>query len=160
MATVKDYLKKVREAQNKVLDQVEKIIYDNEFEIVQMNTNQIANFIGTDGALLQSTSKIFSGRYTLATQLIASTQNLLAPKIAGDNYNFLATGDFFNGFSISLNGSKDKLEIINTGTGTGDKKLFFDSYPKLLGLTKENAYKLNYDIIKPELDKFLKNVLQ
>lgn len=159
MTTISDYIKRVKKVKEKILDETERIIYANELKIIQLNTSQIDNFIGVNGQPLESNIEKYSGVYTIATQLFASTENLLAPKIAGEQYNFLATGDFMKSFEVEINSRIDRIYIRNTGTGAGDKKLFFDSYPLLLGLTKENAYRLNYEIIKPELDKFIKNAL-
>ena len=41
----------------------------------------------------------------------------------------------------------------------GKSKILADKYGEFVGLTEENKYKLNYEIIYPELMKFIKTYL-
>lgn len=152
---VLDYLTKLRSVRDKIQDETERIIYKNENEIIRLNTKQIEDSIGADDRLLNNKDKSFKGVYTLATQMI----NPL--KIAGDPYNFTDTGDFFRGFEIEVSADLTKVLIYSTGTGTGDKADFFKGYDNIFGLTKNNQLKLNYEIILPDLQKFIKaNLIQ
>jgi hypothetical protein len=153
MITINDYLRKVQFVRDNILNETEDSVARNENKIINLNVNQIEDSKGIDGLMLKNKSSLFKGVYTLSTQLI----NPL--KIAGDPYNFFDTGDFLGNFQIDMSSDLTKVLITNTGTGSGDKKDFFDGYPKLLGLTKEHAFKLNYEIIKPDLDKFIKKHL-
>jgi len=153
MVTINDYLQKVRFVRDNILNETENSVARNENKIVNLNVNQIENSIGTDGLMLKNKSSVFSGVYSLTTQMINPI------KIAGNPYTFFGTGDFMGSFQIDMSSDLTKVVITNTGTGSGDKKSFFDGYTKLLGLTKENAFRLNYEIIKPDLDNFIKKHL-
>jgi hypothetical protein len=153
MITINDYLQKVRFVRDNILNETEDSVARNENKIINLNVNQIEESKGIDGLMLKNKSNLFKGVYTLSTQLINPK------KIAGDPYTFFDTGDFMGNFQVDMSSDLTKVIITNTGTGSGNKKDFFDGYPKLLGLTKENAFKLNYEIIKPDLDKFIKKHL-
>jgi len=153
MVTINDYLQKVRFVRDNILNETENSVARNENKIVNLNVNQIENSIGTDGLMLKNKSSVFSGVYSLTTQMINPI------KIAGNPYTFFDTGDFMGSFQIDMSSDLTKVVITNTGTGSGDKKSFFDGYTKLLGLTKENAFRLNYEIIKPDLENFIKKHL-
>lgn len=158
--TVDDLLKSAIRLRDSLLDESERIIYENENIIIRLQTQQIEEGIGSDGKALKNRNPLFSGRYTLATQLISEGQPLLAPKIAGELYNFLATGSFLSGYQIELDSTKTKVIISNTGTGSGAKKSFFDGYgDQLQGLDKENSEYLNYDILLPKLQEFAQKTL-
>jgi len=154
MITINDYLRKVQFVRDNILNETENSVARNENKIINLNVNQIESSKGADGLMLKNKSSVFSGVYSLATQMI----NPL--KIASDPYNFFDTGDFLGSFQVDMSSDLTKVLITNTGTGSGDKKAFFDGYQnKLIGLTKENAFKLNYEIIKPDLDNFIKKYL-
>ena len=153
MTTINDYLKKLRFVRDNILNETENSVERNEQRIINLNVNQIEDFVGVDGKLLTNKNTLFKGVYTLSTQMINPK------KIAGEQYTFFNTGDFMGNFHVQMSSDLTKVEIFNTGTGSGDKRAFFDGYPLLLGLTKENAYKLNYEIIKPDLDQFINKYL-
>jgi hypothetical protein len=151
---VLDYINKLQSVRNRLQDETEKIIYKNENKIIQLNTKQIDDFIGFDGKELKNTDSKYRGIYTLSTQLI----NPL--KVAGNPYNFNDTGNFFSGFYIEVSNDLTKVIIDSTGTGTGQKADFFKGYNNIFGLTNQNQYILNYEIILPELQKFIKENLK
>ena len=156
---IKQFKKKLEQLRARIPKEVERIIYANEQEILSMNIQNIDDHIGSDGRVLKNTNKRYSGRYTLLTQMIASTQNTVLPKTAGDLYNWRWNGAFMSGFKHKvLRGGYD-IEIYSTEEGTGDKKAFFDGYKNLYGLTNEDKKVLNEEIIKPELEKFIKRHL-
>lgn len=155
MTTTTQYLQKLKQLQSRILDETENIVYKNEREITSMNIQNIDEHLGSDGRALVNINKKYSGRYTLATQLIASVERPIAPKIAGDFYNWTWTGDFISNFKIEVLPNKTQIEIFSTGTGSGLKKAFFDGYRNLYGLDKYDQEKLNYEIIYPELMKFI-----
>lgn len=158
--TVEDLLKSAIKLRDSLLDESERIVYQNEDVIIRLQTGQIDEGIGSDGKPLKNSNSLFSGRYTLSTQLMSEGRSLLAPKIAGELYNFLATGAFMSGWNIELSADKTQVYITNNGTGSGDKKAFFDGYKdSLIGLDKENEEVLNYDIILPKLQEFAHKTL-
>ena len=155
MVTINDYLKKVQFVRDNILNETDRSVVKNEQKIIDLNVSQIVNSEGVDGNALKNKNSRYNGIYTLSTQLFSEGQILLAPIRAGDPYNFLATGDFMRSFQAEISDDLTKIHITNTGTGSGDKKMFFDGYPLLLGLNKENAKRTN-DILKEDIDKFIK----
>lgn len=157
--TIQEYKKKFQQLRSIISDEAERIIYANEEEICLMNIQNIDDHIGSDGQILRNTNKKYSGRYTLATQMIAASERPLLPKIAGDQYNWMWTGQFIGGFKLRVIKNSTQIEIFSTGEGSGLKKDFFDGYKNLYGLTIEDQRVLNQEIIKPELEKFIKQYL-
>ena len=77
----------------------------------------------------------------------------------GQPYNFTDSGDFFRGFYVEVLPNLTQIEIGSTGTGTGDKDRFIRGYTNIFGLISQNQYKLNYEIILPDIQKFVKQQL-
>jgi len=151
--TINDYIKKCELVARQILDEQEKIVLANENRIVNLNVDAMQDGLGSDGRVLQNADKRFKGVYSLSTQLLAPK------KVAGTHYNFFETGAFLSNLQIDLQPSLTKFDIFSTGTGSGDKALFFKGYNNLFGLNKDNAYIVNYDIVYPELMKFIKKYL-
>lgn len=151
--TVKDYINKVKMVRENILDEQEKSILRNENQIANLNISQIEDSSGSDGKLLQNKNKIFTGLYSMSTQLINPK------KVAGTPYDFLETGTFLSNFQVDISNDLSKLSIFSTGTGSGDKAEFFRGYTNLFGLNTNNANKLNYEIILPDLQKYIKQYL-
>lgn len=151
---VLDYINKLKSVRSKLQDETENIIYRNENKIIQLNTKQIDDFIGFDGNMLINSDKRYKGVYALGTQLINPT------KRAGDPYNFNDSGNLFSGFYVEVSNDLTKVTIGSTGTGSGKKAEFFRGYKNFFGLTNQNQYILNYEIILPELNKFIKENLK
>ena len=153
MVTIRDYIDKCNFVINTLLDEQERVIYKNENEIIRLNTSQFESGNGNDDNKLKHNSPIFKGVYSLSTQLANPK------KVAGSLYDFYDTGSFLSGLQIEVDGSLTRFSIFSTGTGAGDKKLFFDNYRNLVGLNKENTRKLNLEILQPELMNYIKRYL-
>lgn len=153
MVTVFDYIQKAKSVRNSILDEQERIVMANELRIIKMNTENIDDGMGSDGNPLINTNKRFTGFYTLSTSLIDPS------KKAGDLYNFFDTGAFLSGFQVDLDGSLTKANIFSTGTGSGQKADFFRGYKNIYGLNPQQQRELNYNIILPELNKFINKYL-
>ncbi len=136
-----------------MLNEQERIVLANETRILRLNVDAFQDGIGSDGNVLNNKSNVFKGVYSLSTQLIHPE------KIAGTPYTFFETGDFLRGLQLDLQPSLTKFDIFSTGTGSGDKALFFSGYKNLFGLTKSNTEIVNYEIILPELMVFIKKYL-
>ena len=136
-----------------MLNEQEKIVLANEDKIINLNVDAMQDGIGSDGKILKNSNPIFKGVYSLSTQLLDSK------KIAGNPYNFLETGAFLGNMQINLQPNLTKFDIFSTGTGSGEKALFFSSYTNLFGLDNNNTEIVNYNIIYPELMKFIKRYL-
>lgn len=153
MITIRDYIDKCDFVINTLLDEQENVIYKNENEIIRLNTSQFESGNGNDDNSLKHNSELFKGVYSLSTQLANPK------KVAGSLYDFYDTGSFLSGLQIEVDGSLTRFSIFSTGTGAGDKKLFFDNYRNLFGLNTENTRKLNLEILQPELMNYIKRYL-
>ena len=153
MTTIRDYINKAKFVSSEMLNQQERIILANESQIISLNVDALQSGQGSDGKVLKNTNKIFKGVYSLATQLTNER------KIAGNPYDFLETGAFLGNFQIEMQPNLTKFDIFSTGTGSGDKSIFFAGYTNLYGLDKENTDFVNYQIVLPELLKFIKQYL-
>jgi len=149
MVTPDEYMKNLLYVRDNLLDETERIISANEKDIISLNIQKIEDGLGSDGDILKNHNRKFTGRYTLGTNLLNTA------KKAGDLYTFFETGSFLGNFQVEVLSNKVQIEIFSTGTGNGDKALFFKGYKNLYGLTKEDKFKLNYEIIYPELMKFI-----
>lgn len=151
--TIKDKIKACDYVLANILDEQERIIYQNEAEIIRMNTAQFEKGKGNDDKELFNKNPLFDGIYSLSTALSDNR------KRAGDLYNFYNTGDFLRGLQVDVLPSLTQISIFSTGTGSGDKSIFFSGYTNLYGLNKENNSKLQYQIILPELTRWIKKYL-
>ena len=153
MITIRDYLNKCKTVASKILDEQERIILANENKIINLNINAFQEGKGSNDKKLNNINDKVKGVYSLATQLINPE------KIAGTLYTFQDTNVFINNFQIQFQSNLTKFDIFSTGTGSGDKSIFFAGYTNLFGLDKNNTQIVNYDIIFPELMKFIKQTL-
>ena len=152
--TINDYINKCKFVNAEMLNEQERILLANEYKIISLNVDSFQDGIGSDGQLLKnSNEKVFKGVYSLSTQL------LNPKKVAGTTYNFLETGAFLSNMQIDLQPNLTKFDIFSTGTGSGEKSIFFAGYSNLFGLDKSNQEIVNNDIILPELMKFIKRYL-
>ena len=153
MITIRDYIKKAEFVASELLNEQERIILANENKIINLNVDAFQSGMGSDDKQLKNNNEIFKGVYSLSTQLTNSR------KIAGNPYNFLETGAFLSNMQINIQPNLTKFDIFSTGTGSGDKSIFFAGYNNLFGLNKNNTEIVNYQIILPELMKFIKRYL-
>lgn len=153
MATIKDKIKACNYILANILDEQERIIYKNENKIISLNVDQFENGTGNDDKSLFNKNPKFDGVYSLSTQLLDNR------KVAGSLYNFYQTGDFLRGLQLEVKPNLVQLDIFSTGTGGGDKSIFFTGYTNLFGLNKENNRILNYEIIRPQLLEWIKKYL-
>jgi len=151
--TINDYIKKAQFVAAEMLNEQERIVLANEDKIIGLNVDTFQDGIGSDDQVLNNSNSRFKGLYSLSTQLLDPK------KVAGTPYNFFQTGSFLSNMQIDLQPSLTKFDIFSTGTGSGDKALFFSGYNNLFGLNKNNSDIVNYDIILPELMKFVKRYL-
>jgi len=152
--TINDYIKKCQFVASEMLNEQERIALANEDKIISLNVDTFQDGYGSDGQLLKnSNDRVFKGVYSLSTQLTNPK------KVAGTPYNFFETGTFLSNMQIDLQPNLTKFDIFSTGTGSGDKALFFSGYKNLFGLNQNNTEIVNYEIIYPELMKFVKKYL-
>lgn len=151
--TISEYLKNAKFVQQNLLDESEKIVLKNEDKIIDLNVDQIQSGEGSDGKDLNNTNSKFKGYYTLATQMINPE------KTAGSLYTFFDTGNFLGNFNTQISNDLTKVDIFSTGTGAGEKSEFFRGYTNLFGLNPKNERDFNYNILLPELQKYIKKYL-
>lgn len=151
--TILDYLKNAKFVQNTLLDESEKIVLKNEDKIIDLNVDQIQSGKGNDGKDLNNTNDLFTGFYKLSTQLINPE------KTAGSLYTFFDTGNFLGNFNTQISNDLTKVDIFSTGTGAVEKSEFFRGYTNLFGLNPKNERDFNYNILLPELQKYIKKYL-
>jgi hypothetical protein len=151
--TISEYLKNAKFVQQNLLDESEKIVLKNEDKLIDLNVDQIQSGEGNDGKDLNNTDSKFKGYYTLATQMINPE------KTAGSLYTFFDTGNFLGNFNTQLSNDLTKVDIFSTGTGSGQKAEFFRGYTNLFGLNPKNERDFNYNILLPELQKYIKKYL-
>lgn len=132
MTTIQDKIKACNYVINNLLDEQEKIIYAHEQEFIRMNTEQFEDGLGSDGKILNNTNPIFDGTYSLSTNLLDPT------KKAGAYYNFFKTGAFLSGLQLVVLPNAVQFDIFSTGTGSGDKSIFFAGYTNLFGISDTN----------------------
>lgn len=148
MATIRQYLRNLKQFRTTILDIQADYVLSQEKEIIKLNFYNIDNQIGSDGGDLKSLNPKFTGFYSLSTELIASVENPLAPKKAGEPYNFVWTGDFAGNFEVEVDSSLTKIRIFSTGTGSGKKADFFNDYINLFGLPPKDQLWLRNEIMK------------
>ena len=151
--TISDYIKKCQFVASEMLNEQERIVLANENRIISLNVDTFQDGLGSDDRVLQNTNKVFNGVYSLSTQLLDPK------KVAGTPYNFFETGAFLSNMQIDLHPNLVKFDIFSTGTGSGEKALFFSGYKNLFGLNKNNSDIVNYEIVYPELMQFIKKYL-
>ena len=153
MITINDYIKKCNFVINNLLDEQERIVLNNENKIIGLNVDTFQSGYGSDGRILNNKNEKVKGVYSLGTQLINPS------KTSGNPYTFFDSGDFISNLQIDFEPSLVKFNIFSTGTGSGDKSIFFAGYTNLFGLDKDNNYIVNYEIIYPQLMQFVKKYL-
>ncbi len=97
------------------------------------------------------------GKYSKASEEFAKHTNPSKPKKAGANYNFQDTLALFKGMLIEFNGKIIKFD--SNGIDSVEKDLFITD-SQVLGVSKENAVIINYDILLPDLQNKIKQILK
>lgn len=146
-----------RLSESKISNYVFDEFFRLEPKILDLQRNQIENHQGFDDKRLFSWSHM-SGRYSPTTQTFASlaSPSPLTSKPAGEKYNFVWSGDFMSGFDMRK--AKDGLEIFSTGTGSGGKQSFFESYANMFGLNSENTETIESEVLYYVLEKTFREV--
>lgn len=148
MGTIKEIYENVNRAHSQIPDQIDSIVRQLGDAILKLNTeDQLFEGVDNEGKEI--------GRYNRASEEI--TQGITGkgyPKKAGELFNLYATGNLFK--SIDAVFENNKIDFFTRQPNHP----FFQKNPtqalKLMGLTPENAHKLNYEMIKPLLIKWLK----
>lgn len=142
--TVYDYMQAVQKVINDIPKETERIINKNAEKIIDLNRDDQLYDLGinSDGGLLKS----------------YSPTTILFKRQEGKPYNrttLFDTGAFYKGFKLKVN-----YPIFSIYSTDEKSSMLQDKYgSNIFGLVTENQQKVNYEIIKPELDAFIKKYL-
>ena len=156
--TVREYMNRAKAMQTSVKGYVDDIAIMKEDEIINLNVTQMQSGLGTNDQRLQYPFEDFSGKYTPRAVAESLKRPTVLPKSVGAFYNFGASGDFLANFKVRIT-KENKLEVYSTGVGTGNKNILLTKTQYMYGLNAEDTRKLNYEIIYPELMKFIKQFI-
>jgi hypothetical protein len=156
--TVREYMNRAKAVQTSVKGYVDDIAMQKEDEIINLNITQMQDGLGSNDQRLQYPFEDYSGKYTARTVAESLKRPTVLPKSVGAFYNFGASGSFLSNFQVKVV-RENKLEVYSTGTGTGSKNTLLTQTPNMYGLNVADTRKLNYEIIYPELMKFIKQYL-
>jgi hypothetical protein len=136
---------RVLKARDSIPQGMEDIVSQLSEKIIDLNRmNQLFMGLNTKGQII--------GRYSEATE--KQYGGAAKGKFAGDPYNFEDTGAFFKAFTLKFHNGK--LDIFSTDSKV---PLLQEKYDHLFGLTWEHEMELNYELLKPELLKFIKRII-
>lgn len=141
--TAFDMIQRIEKVIADIPKETENIIKRNEQEVLDLNREKQLYEKGIDSNGKRIVP--YYSPYTIA--LKRSNQEVY------NRVTLLDTGDFYKGFKIKFNGLSNPFNIFSTDSKSSD---LIEKYGDIFGLTKENEKYLNYEIIKPELEKFIK----
>jgi len=161
-----DYIQELQQKLNRLKSEASlRNLIDNGFyqaqpKIVELNIAQIEEHKGFDDKPLVNTIKKvngkpkFPGTYSKFTQEFAEGAN--TSKSAGKPYDFNWYGDFLGNFELKAVGKG--FATYSTGTGSGDKKEFFEGYNNMFGLNPENTATIESEVEYYVLEKILSEI--
>ena len=155
---IREYIEKAKIVQTSVKGYVDDIALMKEDEIINLNVTQMQDGLGTNDQRLQYPFEDYSGKYTPRAVAESLKRPTVLPKSVGAFYNFGSTGDFLANFKVRIT-KENKLEVYSTGVGSGNKNILLTKTQYMYGLNAEDTRKLNYEIIYPELMKFIKQFI-
>ena len=151
-------MNRAKAMQTSVKGYVDDIAMQKEDEIINLNVTQMQSGFGTNDQRLQYPFEDYSGKYTPRAVAESLKRPTILPKSVGAFYNFGASGNFLANFKVKVV-RENKLEVYSSGTGTGTKNTLLTQTQYMYGLNTEDTRKLNYEIIYPELMKFIKQYI-
>ena len=119
-----------------------------ENKVIEANKNQLLKGENQLGDIV--------GVYSPYTEIYADRDGILTDKTPGSPYNFNWSGDFYDGFNLSISG--DEATISSVGVGSGDKKEFLTT-SNLFGLNDENLKEIIQSEIIPFINQFARNTI-
>lgn len=139
--TAFDLIQKMEKVIADIPKETERIVKDNEKEILDLNREEqlYKKGIDSDGKRLKPYKP-----FTVSIK-----------RAKGEIFNrttLLDTGDFYKGFKIKFNGFSNPFNIYSTDSKSSE---LVEKYGNIFGLTKENEKYLNNELIKDELQKFI-----
>ncbi|WP_424493889.1 hypothetical protein [Salinimicrobium sp. GXAS 041] len=149
MANIREMLNRTIQAKQGIEPEMMNIVNRLSEKIIDLNREgQLFQGKNTAGKIIGVYSKNTETKYGGAEK----------GKYAGDPYNFEDTGDLFKAFTINFHDGK--IDIFSTDSKVPMLKQRYEKGEgKLFGLTLNHEMELNYEILKPELLKFIKRTL-
>lgn len=151
----------IKKAERLTPQRIEKELFEEirriEHFLINLNILQIEESKDSFDNTLENSNSFYSGVYQESTAAIASLESTVAPKVAGQPYNFAWTGDFIKGFVLDIRNKT--ISLNSTGTGGGDKAVFFAGYQNLFGLTDESLSKVVREKLLPFFINFFRTQL-
>jgi len=146
MRTIKDYMDFVKNVRDNIPQQTEGIINRNKSEIIELNTKDQLYIKGEDS--LGLTLKPYSVFTIEIKQLLGQPY---------DRTTLNYSGAFYNGFYLKVD--KDNLVLNFNSTDNKTPDLISKYGRNIFGLNYDNQQKLNYEIIFPELENYIRQYL-
>ena len=138
-----DFVKNVRD---NIPQQTEGIINRNKVEIIDLNRQSQLYDKGEDSLGLSLKPYAF---------FTVQIKQLLGQPYDRTTLNY--SGAFYDGFYLTID--KDNLVLTFNSTDRKTPDLIGKYGQNIFGLNLDNQQKLNYEIIKPELDKYISQYL-
>ncbi len=146
MRTIKDYMDFVKNVRDNIPQQTEGIINRNKSEIIELNTQNQLYSKGEDSLGLNLKPYAY---FTI------QIKQLLGQPYDRTTLNY--SGSFYKGFYLKVD--KDNLVLTFDSSDTKTPDLIGKYGRNIFGLNYDNQQKLNYEIILPELEKYIKQYL-
>ncbi|KQC33965.1 hypothetical protein AAU57_11970 [Nonlabens sp. YIK11] len=143
--TIRDLYESVSRAHEQLPSEVERIIERLSDKIIELNTER-QMFEGVDNE-----GKDLGVYKPLTEELSQGISGKGYPKRAGDPFNTYATGELWKSIDILFNNGNLRFFTNKPNHPFLQKKNAKD----LLGLTKDNQYELNYELLKPRILEWL-----
>ena len=143
---VLDYQKKLNSIN--VHSIVKGAVNKNTKKILDINRSEMNDGLDIFGKVV--------GKYSKASEEFAKHTNPSKPKKAGANYNFQDTLKLFKGMVIEFDGKV--LKIDSNGIDSVKKDIFITD-AQVLGLSIKKGDIVNFDILLPELQQKIKQIL-
>jgi hypothetical protein len=146
MRTIKDYMDFVKNVRDNIPQQTEGIINRNKAEIIDLNRQGQLYAKGEDSLGLDLKPYAF---------FTVEIKQLLGQPYDRTTLNY--SGAFYDGFYLTVD--KDNLILTFNSNDRKTPDLIGKYGKNIFGLNYDNQQKLNYEIIKPELDKYIRQYL-
>jgi len=149
MATLPELAKRVKALKRRKAFYKNVLRIAKRFEAYLIDLNQLNLSQGRDifGEII--------GTYSQATEEIAKTEFTVRPKVAGRNYNFEWSGEFFRGMRLKI--SAEYIEFISVSE---ESPLILAKFSNIfgeqvvLGLSEDAIAEFAQDKLIPELQKY------
>jgi len=146
MRTVKDYMDFVKNVRDNIPQQTEGIINRKKAEIIDLNRQVQLYEKGEDSLGLDLKPYAF---------FTVQIKQLLGQPYDRTTLNY--SGAFYDGFYLTVD--KDNLILTFNSNDRKTPDLIGKYGKNIFGLNYDNQQKLNYEIIKSELDKYIRQYL-